>query len=386
MPKPNSAAMQIRQVQAEKKQTLSPAQKRFNSLIKKIQKEKKSLRDWLKFMPDLQRKISTEYEPLMQTYTDLQVTLVRRLDEFHGRSSFTCSQNDKISYLICEYCLTLVERQESNDLDAIYTKHSGMELGETTDELDEFMAEAMRDILEEQLGIDLGDEVDLTDPEELARRVAGKVEEREAEQLREKQTKNQTKRQAAQQKYRLAAQKAEQENISKSIKVIYRQLITESHPDRETDPDERMRKTEIMQRVNTAYEKKDLLQLLELQLELEQIDQNHINTIAQDQLKTYNKVLQNQLEQLQVEVQQAELPFRLSGNISSSAKINPEQIMRSLNADIQALNDDVKQLKKELNFLTTVKNMKIWLKNSGLARDAVLPDDLFGAMDDFDLR
>ncbi len=44
------------------------------------------------------------------------------------------------------------------------------------------------------------------------------------------------------------------------------------HPDREPDEAERVRKTELMQRVNEAYSKKDLLQLVALQLEIEQID------------------------------------------------------------------------------------------------------------------
>jgi hypothetical protein len=47
-------------------------------------------------------------------------------------------------------------------------------------------------------------------------------------------------------------------------------LVAALHPDREPDEQERKRKTELMQRVNTSYGKKYLLLLLELQLEIEQ--------------------------------------------------------------------------------------------------------------------
>lgn len=384
MPKPNTDAVHIQQ--PRKKQTLSAAQKRFNSLIKKIEKEKQCLQNWLKIKPDVQQKVTTEYEPLLQTYIDLQVALVHRLDEFHDRRSLTGSQKDKISYLICQYYLSLTELQEMDHLEAIFKKHCGIEDDESTDELDEFMSDVMRGMFEEQLGIDLGDDVDFTDPEEVARHIAGKMEEREAEQAHSQQASNQTKRQTAQEKRRLAAEKAEQEKISKSIKAIYRQLITESHPDRESDPDERVRKTEIMQRINTAYEEKNLLMLLEIQLELKQINQDDINTIAQDRLKVYNKILQNQLEQLQEEVKQVEMPFRMSANMPAHIPVNPEKIMCKLNVDIRALADEVNHLEKELKFLTTVKNMKIWLRNGGLAKDTAVPDDLFGMLDDSDIR
>jgi hypothetical protein len=70
------------------------------------------------------------------------------------------------------------------------------------------------------------------------------------------------------------------------------------HPDRETDPQERERKNALMQRVNQAYSKNSLLQLLELQLELEHIDQSAINNLSEDRLKHYNKILKEQVKEL----------------------------------------------------------------------------------------
>ena len=51
--------------------------------------------------------------------------------------------------------------------------------------------------------------------------------------------------------------------MSQSIREVYRKLAGALHPDRESDPQERERKTALMQRVNQAYAKNNLLQLLD---------------------------------------------------------------------------------------------------------------------------
>ncbi|WP_262471530.1 J domain-containing protein, partial [Clostridioides difficile] len=84
-----------------------------------------------------------------------------------------------------------------------------------------------------------------------------------------------------------AREQEEQAQISLSIREVYRKLASALHPDRETDPQERDRKTRLMQRVNEAYDKNNLLQLLELQLELDHIDQRSINHISEARLTHY---------------------------------------------------------------------------------------------------
>jgi len=59
---------------------------------------------------------------------------------------------------------------------------------------------------------------------------------------------------------------------TRAVREVFRKLASELHPDRETDPAEHARKTELMQRVNQTYKAGDLLALLELQLSIEQID------------------------------------------------------------------------------------------------------------------
>jgi hypothetical protein len=79
---------------------------------------------------------------------------------------------------------------------------------------------------------------------------------------------------------------------SQSVRDIYRKLASVLHPDRETDPTERERKTALIQRANQAYGRNDLLELLTLQIETEQIDAGALADIPEARLRHYNDVLQ----------------------------------------------------------------------------------------------
>ena len=94
---------------------------------------------------------------------------------------------------------------------------------------------------------------------------------RQDAQARAQQSAKGRQAEAAQQRQHAAAQQAGQ-----SVRVIFRKLASALHPDREPDPAERQRKTLLMQQANPAYDRNDLLTLLSMQLDLEQIDAQHL--------------------------------------------------------------------------------------------------------------
>ena len=135
------------------------------------------------------------------------------------------------------------------------------------------------------------------------------------------------------------------------------------HPDREQDPAERDRKTELMQKVTVAYGKKDLLQLLELQLSVEQIDQNNLNNIAADRLKHYNKILENQLQELQEEVMLVEMGLKDMMGIAPYERLSPKRLVMMLNQDIRTVREEIARIQHDLRVFKDVKQFKLWLKN-----------------------
>ena len=118
-----------------------------------------------------------------------------------------------------------------------------------------------------------------------------------------------------------------------------------------------------MQRINQAYDQKNLLLLLELQLELEHIDQTTINNITASRLKHYNKILKDQLTELEHEIYHTEVMFKAQFGIAPFEQITPSKILRNLDADIASIQIDIRELKNNLLEFQDIKKVKAWLKN-----------------------
>ncbi|MCP5293050.1 MAG: molecular chaperone DnaJ, partial [Burkholderiales bacterium] len=171
------------------------------------------------------------------------------------------------------------------------------------------------------------------------------------------------RKKSAKQLAKEAREAEEAANVSKSIQAVYRQLTAALHPDREQDPVERERKTELMQQVTVAYSNKDLLKLLELQLAVEQIDQSKLSSLSAERLKHYNKILSDQLAELQDEVMLKEEQIRMMLQLSPFEPLSPNRLVTLLKHDIQTLRAALKGIQNDLQVFQDVKNLKAWLKN-----------------------
>ena len=284
-----------------------------------------------------------------------------------------------VSHLICETAIDLLAGGEDNaELKAIYNRHSGFDFDEEDAELDAATGELMKSMMEGMFGMDFGD-ADVSSMEKMKAFVEEKREsmrsEREEHQ-REAEARRAKRKKTAKQQAKEEQMQAEAAHLKKSIQEIYRKLATALHPDRETDPAERERKTALMQKVNVAYGNKDLLQLLELQLQVEQIDQAHVNNIAEDRLKHYNKILKDQLQQLQHEVQGIEMVWRMQFNLPPFAIVSPKAVMDQMQAEIRQLKREVAGIKQDFHTFQDIELLKGWLKSYKIPKKHEL-DGLF---------
>lgn len=363
MPKTNTKAVRI--AENAQQTSLTPAQKKFNTLIKKIDVQKQLLATWKETVPQCLQEVSAKLNPLTAAYGEHQVELVTMLDEFYLTQKFTTNQQEKIAHMISEICEELITAHGREDLKPLYNRYSGGDFdAEAQAELD-MQGEMLKSLLEQRLGVPVDEDFDLSDPEKAAELLMGKIQEhqRQAEEQRSKRKKT------AKQLAKEAREAEEQANVSKSIQAVYRQLVAALHPDREQDPLERDRKTELMQKVTVAYGNKDLLQLLELQLSVEQIDQSKINNIAEDRLKHYNKVLQNQLDELQEEVRMMELQLKSTVGLSPYEPLTPKRLWTLLKQDIRTMQEEIASIKHDLRLFRDVKQFRLYLKSYTLPQD-----------------
>lgn len=358
---------------------LSKAQKVFNTLIKQIEKERTRLLAWEAAIPAYQHKYASEMQPLVDASEDLQVKMVYCLDRASDRKGLTKTERRRLAGLIAGLAGPLVAARNDAELKAIYNRHSRSDY----DREEAANLAGMKSLFEDVFGVDLDDDLDISSTEDVLRRAEAQMQEKLAqdEAGREAREARQAKRKkSAKQLAREAQQQAEAQQISQSIREVYRKLASALHPDREPDPQERARKTALMQRANQAYQKNNLLQLLELQLEMEHIDQTALNNISEDRLKHYNKILKEQLAELEQEIFHVEAGFRARFGISPYASVSPSSIMRGLVNDIVELRHAIRDLKKDLLAFEDIKLVKAWLKEMREMREMRRRP----GMDDFD--
>lgn len=362
----------VRIEQAPQQAKLSAAQKKFNTLTKNIDAQKKLLADWQATLSWCQQDVAGKLLPLQQALSGHQADMVLLFDHLYKSERFTRQQKEKLSYLIEEMASELVSVHGREDMKPLYNEYSGGDFDAELEEEEAIQKEMMRNMVEQEFGISL-DEEDLSanDPDKLAERLFNKYQER---QQAEAQARPQRKKSAKQQA-KEAKEQEEAENASKSIRTVYRQLVAALHPDREQDPVERERKTELMQQVTVAYDKQDLLQLLELQLSVEQIDQSKLNNLAEDRLKYYNKILQNQLQELQDEVLMLTERMRRMANLPPFQPLSPQRLALKLKQDIRSIESEIDRIQQDLRRFRDVRELKAWLKSYQI------PDDTFDFFD-----
>lgn len=343
------------------KAQLSKGQKTFNSLIKQIEQARARLAAWEIAIPRYQQKQSAELQPLIDEAQALQIKAVQALDLAHGQSGITKSERRKISIVITEMTDDLLAMDDDPQVKALYNKHSGSDYDEALASDKATLKSAMEDIF----GFDLGDDFDLSSPEGFTEQAQEKIREQQAQQnaARQARLEQQAKRKKSpKQLAKEAREQADAEQLKLSIREIYRKLASALHPDREPDPLERERKTILMQKVNQAYDKNNLLLLLELQLELEQIDQDHINNVSEERLKHYNKILREQLAELQHEILRVEAGFMAQFMFDPFEEPDPNNIIKHLSTEIAEVRREIRDLKRDLLVFEDIQKLKPWLK------------------------
>jgi hypothetical protein len=233
------------------------------------------------------------------------------------------------------------------------------------------------------LGVELEDDIDMRIPDDFIDQISRQLHEklhRDTQDLENPSASRSSRKKSAKAMAKEARLQAEAQQVSQSIREVFRKLASTLHPDKEPNPKERARKTELMQRVNSAYSNNDLLALLELQLEIEQIDQTVINSISEDRLKHYNKVLKEQSAELQQELDMVEMSFRAHFDFSPYGALSPTMAFSMLERDIAQIREDIDGLKEDVETLQDPTNLKKWLKAYKIVRRQAFDLDPFPGM------
>ena len=354
------------------------AQRLFNKLIGQIQQQRDLLAQWQQFDVRYHQRLAAELQPAQAKLTASRLVLLRLLDQLHSDQQaeprLSKPQRRKLRAWIPQLAATVLEDGPDAEAEAVFDRYSDVS---HADQQQIELAEA-----EAMFGHILGEEMieghQAESVEELMRHAADGMARAQAERAAGQPQARSAKAQAAEQRKAEAAEQAAQQ-AGQSVREAFRRLASALHPDRETDPAAREHKTRLMQQANQAYERNDLLTLLSMQLDLEQIDGQHLANLPEERLAHYNRVLREQLAALQQELGECTAHFRVGMGLSPR-QLTPAVVDNALARDITDLRHFTRLIELDIAQLRDPATRRQAIANIELPDDDDDEPDAFEAM------
>lgn len=330
---------------------VSPQHQKLNRLIDEIEQQKQLLLAWQHAKDDIR---AYSQKALMPAYRDLYSTLYEQMQTlWNGLSFYDLSKSDiavvedKIqhlasllqgSHLLNQKQLDEVEKMHAYFMQASEYSKKNKSKKKFTEVFDELENEVIEDeSFEDDWSNDQYKEA------------------REQAKLKRQQDK----------------QAQAEKLVNQSLKTVYLKIASIIHPDREPDESKKVEKTELLQRVNKAYEQEDLFFLLRLQLEVEQSKNDSNKGLSSEQVKFYQQALEAQSQALKKQIQELinSLVWSNKAKIAvnkSKGQLNITQLYKQIDADVSAVKQQLKAEKQRLNFMGKESGLKMLLEHQVL--------------------
>jgi hypothetical protein len=333
---------------------LTKGQKQFNKLVARLKAQRKELAKWQAFKRAYHDRLSGEYHPLSRRLREKRVITAKLLDHALERKALKKRERDKVWETLNGLLLVLLAEEEDVELVQLHDKYADVSFAEQrVSKMEEMREAATRDF-----GVDVDGYEGEESPEELAEWIAEQVR-AAAKTPPEPEEQEKTAKEAA----RAAREEEIIEGGSRSVREVFRKLVSELHPDREIDPDERDRKTVLMQKVNQAYKTGDLFTLLEMQRSLERLESMVVDGVAEERFRHYNHVLEKQSRRLADEFSALINPFEIAVGDALTRKITPDDVRRALEADIIEIKRVLRTVEMDITHFHELLRLKPSLKN-----------------------
>lgn len=329
----------------------------FQRLIRQIDEQRAQVAEWHTYSERYNQRVDSELMPLFAQLREKRIAMLHLLDtQFHQRKVIGGKQQRaKLCDIILNLANELLLEQRDEEIVALYDKYSDLSYDDQAD-IDKAISQ---DIVEELFGVHLdNDNADVSMEEMLAKAMRQRQQEEEAKNKTESGSRRRkSAKQAAAEEKRAAAKK----EISQSVREIYRKLASSLHPDRASTDLTADEKTTLMQRVNQAYDRGNLLELLNIQLEIEQIDTNYLTNLPDERIEHYIQVLREQLAELKTELASLLMPYRQL--VPYTQKIKPTHVDKAMDAEITRLEIDLQQADIDLVAFQDAKQLATFIKH-----------------------
>lgn len=335
-------------------QDISPARKRFDRLLRDLQKDRAQLHAWREAVDRWRARYLAEVVPLLDQHRALEIEQIHLLDNIAVTVKLSKTDREFVSDEICDLAGPLIDDGHVA-LKPIYERHSEIGYDEEMSESDAMM----KHVIGQMYGLD-PEEVEAVDsPEEFFQRINARLDQAQADAESARAQSRQHRRRRPDKK--TAAVPTE----PPPLRELYRKLASNLHPDRAGDAGDHAARTELMQRLNAAYKASDLLGLLELQAEIGLLDAQGVDAINPVRLQDYNRELDRQCKELKQQLTLHAIEFCDEYGLDLPTQPRPEQLDRLLTHCKRDVVDDVSELQqvlRQMRALGDAQSIKRWLK------------------------
>jgi len=340
---------------------MDPMQKRFLQLQKKIENlQKKQIKQEKELDSCLHFYINHVLPAETALQSALQDRIVLTYDLYSEKKHFTSKERKFIKKMLLDDLDLLFNLCDSSLISAqvqeIFSKLSDVSFDQMlANEWDDVKKEIEANLKEEGIDIDLSGIDFSMDPETIYEKIFSSIDPSAKTATGESKTQSKTKKQKE-----LEALKQLQD---KSLSSLYKKLAKHFHPDLEHDAQKKEEKEKVMKKLISAYKSQDLYTLLQLET---QTLPSSCSSLCQEEIKLYNKILENQIQSLK----QSNNDLVLSPKYAQIQKFYRESQMGFYIAQAACieLNEDACIVKKWNEKLKTKDALRI-LKNATLNYD-----------------
>jgi hypothetical protein len=334
-------------------QPLSPAQQRFNRLLARIDKLKRQMEE-LQALADTQRPL---YHRTLHPLRERRLALMRKmalwLDERLQHRGLSKADKQTATDILCTLCEHLAADGDE-EMQALHDKHSQHSI----EEKQQAAAASVRAMMEGVLGHPLDTDLPLDSLDDLLFAGMGHLRDAmEADNALPQRKKPKRKPTATQ---RRAEQ--QQQDAETTLRKLYRLLSSTLHPDRELDPDARAHKHTLMVEANTAYQRRDLVALLHIQLHIEQTDPQTLSRMAEGRIESMSLLLRQQTGELERELSTRKQQVLQEFGMNPYESLSVASLRRHLSREAQALKQDVAAMEQDMKTVRDDVSFKRWLK------------------------
>lgn len=365
------------QVSIQTSSVLSKEQKKFNKLSKRIEELESQIAMTEENLEKLLNTFVKEINPIEEKEARVNIEASFLLDKL----SLTHKFSKKAKIQICDLIVYLLDNafefvNPNQEEIKLYNRYNGTTFEEEKENQINDLKSQLEQMFYEQfnLNVDLSD-VNIEDPEEVAQ-FQSKLQEdlKENQNINSEKIRSSKKKKTKKQIEREMLEKSKEEAQKKDLKSIYLSLTKALHPDTETDPMLKLEKEELMKRVTFAYQNKDFPQLLRLELEWVHKTNDRLNELSEEQLKIYNAMLQDRVNELSNKYQETIWNPRFA-RIKEYADLNGKTALSRIAKEKKEINDRINILEKNLKLISNAKTKKEISENIDFMHDILIPFD-----------